>query len=860
MADRTAQGSSPFDIFFAHLDAAHILTNLQLAEIAAKAKKSSRSPKPNEVAGWLVREQWLSRWQAETLLAGGGHSLRLGKYILLDKLGAGGMGAVYKALEVGGMGRTVAVKTMADHLLDKPQSVGRFRREIQAAAALSHPNIIRIYDAESLGRKHFLVMEYVEGCDLESVLEKQGPLPVPVACDFVRQASLGLQHAHEKGMIHRDIKPQNLFVCHGPDNLPQVKILDMGLAKFARDGDAALTGTGQLLGTPDYMAPEQVDDFKHIDIRADIYSLGCTLFKLLTGRAPFTAAGENPMRRMLARLAQEAPPIRSHRGDVPLPLEAVIARMLARTVADRFQTPQVVADALAPFTNLDSAELTAATSLNDVTLKSDSLTRTHEIQQAILEQSRGTIQSESAAELEIEARIDSDLDQFYRQLAVQAEQRPVSAERQAPKTSNPVALDGTPATMTNARWRKHVGTVLLATFALTAIGSTAWFQLGSTTLVIDIPAGDREGVELFVDGKKVWVREAGPIEVPGSWGERKIKIIRPKHHDIVEAVTLGYGKRKTYMPRWKYRQPPGLTAPFSPKSAKEGQEGWAKYLEKPPKFINSNGMEFMLIPPGEFMMGTSEDEAESLITIDSNTADWRPMVASESPRHRVRITIPFYMQTTEVTLGQFRQFVDATGYRTEGEIDGKGGFGLKSGEREPRQRAEFIWNNPRFTPTDDHPVVFVSWNDAVAFANWLHSVDGKDYRLPTEAQWEYCCRAGTETWWYSGSSEVGLGDYAWYFATSVGGTHPTGRKQPNAFGLFDLHGNVMEWTADGAKTHYLSTAPVDDPVGPSESSNRILRGGYYSGEAVNVRSGRRFWNEPTYRHQYYGFRLSMTYD
>ncbi len=204
------------------------------------------------------------------------------RYRVLALLGAGGMGAVYKA-EHRLMERLVALKVMAARLLGNAAMVERFRREVKAAARLAHPNIVTAHDAEQAGDLHFLVMEYVEGTDLARVVAERGPLPVGEACDYVRQAAMGLQHAHEHGMIHRDIKPHNLMLT------PQgtVKMLDFGLARLAGEAGSQPgggTAQGTVLGTVDYMAPEQADDAHQADIRSDIYSLGCTLYHLLSGR------------------------------------------------------------------------------------------------------------------------------------------------------------------------------------------------------------------------------------------------------------------------------------------------------------------------------------------------------------------------------------------------------------------------------------------------------------------------------------------------------------------------------------------------------------------------------------------------
>jgi WD40 repeat protein len=244
------------------------------------------------------------------------------------------------------MERPVALKVIKKALTDDPGVVERFRREVKAAARLSHPNIVHAYDAEQAGDTHFLVMEYVEGTDLGKRVKERGPLPVREACDYVRQAALGLEHARERGLVHRDVKPQNLMLT--PQGV--IKILDFGLAQLASAAAGSLTGLGTLMGTPDYIAPEQARDARSADIRADVYSLGCTLYHLLAGRPPF---GEGlPLERVVAHLERPPRPLAEVRRELPSGLVAVVERMMAKDPARRYQTPGAVAEALAPFAGL----------------------------------------------------------------------------------------------------------------------------------------------------------------------------------------------------------------------------------------------------------------------------------------------------------------------------------------------------------------------------------------------------------------------------------------------------------------------------------------------------------------------------
>ena len=292
---------------------------------------------------------------------------KLNGYQILGELGRGGMGVVYKALHQR-MNRTVAVKVIEQSHLANPDAIHRFYREVQAAAQLSHPNIVLAYDAGEYDGSNYFVMEYVEGLDLGSLIKQRGTLSVEEACHCIRQIARGLQHAHEQGLVHRDIKPSNLLATWaagpmGPNARPlsnsrseigdplsvgrsTIKILDMGLALLHEPTavNAALTQNNRVIGTADYMAPEQWTNAHKVDIRADLYSLGCTFYYLLTGDVLFPDA--EPMEKMLKHHLDEPAPIAGFRDDVPPRVSEIIEKLLAKKPQDRFQEPGELVDAL----------------------------------------------------------------------------------------------------------------------------------------------------------------------------------------------------------------------------------------------------------------------------------------------------------------------------------------------------------------------------------------------------------------------------------------------------------------------------------------------------------------------------------
>jgi serine/threonine protein kinase len=303
--------------------------------------------KPDQLAKALVRAGMLTSFQAEKLLSGRWRGFLIsGKYRLLERLGAGGMGAVYLCEHIL-MGRRVALKVLPIAQAEDPASLARFYREAKAVARLDHPNIVRAHDIDREDKLHFLVLEFIDGVNLHDFVKKNGTLGPGRAAHYIRQAALGLEHANEAGLVHRDIKPGNLLL----DRQGVVKLLDMGLARFFDDDGGAFAKAyeqGYSIGTADYMAPEQTLDYR-VDIRADIYSLGGTFYYLLVGKSPFQD-GTMPQ-KMIWHQVRQPKPVRSLRPDVPEGMTQVLCKMIAKEAERRYQSPAEVADALAEFTS-----------------------------------------------------------------------------------------------------------------------------------------------------------------------------------------------------------------------------------------------------------------------------------------------------------------------------------------------------------------------------------------------------------------------------------------------------------------------------------------------------------------------------
>lgn len=388
---------------------------LDVAQLEEVVRLRSRCGDAWALAQDLLDREWLTAYQLNQIFQGHAATLTIGPFVILERIGEGGMGQVFKARQKM-LSRTVALKVIRKECMNNPKVINRFKREIRAAGQLSHPHIVRAFDADQVNGTYYIAMEYIDGVDLAKYVRDNGPLPINQACEYIRQAALGLQHAFERGMVHRDIKPANLLVAKGipserrrssgliqrPLNLPPkttpgdsgmskadlhrssslipraelaelypwgvVKILDMGLARctdpITGEASTHLTQLGSVLGTPEYIAPEQARDSHASDVRADLYSLGCTFYFLLTGQPPFpygtltekllqhqldAVPAVDPIRReRLTTWRREHPDanITANMMHVPKPVEEILLRLLAKHPEDRYQTPIELANEL----------------------------------------------------------------------------------------------------------------------------------------------------------------------------------------------------------------------------------------------------------------------------------------------------------------------------------------------------------------------------------------------------------------------------------------------------------------------------------------------------------------------------------
>ncbi len=331
-------------------------------------------------------------------------------------------------------------------------------------------------------------------------------------------------------------------------------------------------------------------------------------------------------------------------------------------------------------------------------------------------------------------------------------------------------------------------------------------------------------VEIKVDGDVVELAKVvGRQGLVLSARDHRLEVASEGFEDYASSFTVRVGSQEVLRVALTAKPPPGpppAIAPFDAAAARQHQETWSKHLGLPVETANSIGMKMQLIPAGEFTMGSPPGEGKP----------------DEHPQHPVRITKPFWIGAREVTVGEFRQFVNESGYTVTSEG----------------------WKTAFPSQTDDHPVSGINWTEAKAFCDWLSKKEHKEYRLPTEAEWEYACRAGSAGKYCFGDDGAALGEYAWHSGNSGSQTRPVGQKKPNPWGLHDVHGNAWEWCADWYGSDYYASSPTDDPQGPSSGADRVLRGGSWSYDPRSARSAMRGRLAPDDRDLNFGFRVART--
>ena len=831
-----------------------------------------------------------------------------GDYEILEPIAEGGMGVVYKARQAK-LNRLVALKMIRSCELADEAQIERFYSEAQAAAKLDHPGIVPVHEVGQQNGQHFFSMAFVDGMSLHEWVNNGGLLRPTRAAELMKTIAEAVQFGHEKGIVHRDIKPHNILL----DETESPRVTDFGLAKH---GDSEMTVAGQVMGTPSYMPPEQAEGRPEaIGVVSDVYSLGATLYYVLTGRPPFQAAAPTETLRQV--INDDPVPPRTLNPDIPRNLETICLKCLRKQPAGRYASAQEFADDLARWLENRPIVARRVTAIEKTWLWCRRRPVILGAGMAILfaaavfaglaaaeqrrnlrDRVRTTVNSISTTRGVILPPL-KDLDEFPREMVlaelreqfedttdgrklplayalayygdVRAEFLVSQVARASPdEVDNLVAALGKSkaesiaalkkaarAAERQKNWRHKARLALLASYLeahslaeemcrLQPYPQRTWFIEECSTWHGDLS----KLLQLAADSDNGPLR-ASLVLAAGSAPESDVSAVTKQRWE--RSLTSWYQSRPDALTHsasawciqnWKL----SLPEIASSKSPLGGMD-W---------HVNGAGMTMLKIPAGRF--------------VRRNTSLPPHIKAIEQT---VTLTRSFLLADSEVTRGQFQQFINDSDYPN-----------TEKPSNWPEERS-------RRSPTERHPVTWVKWYDAVLFCNWLSKKEGltpcyertgeketiyvfqgkrkkreydvwrlvpsaNGYRLPTEAEWEYACRAGTRTRFSHGDDESLLDRYAVYRASRT----EVGRSRlPNARGLFDVHGNVWEFCTDRYRRPFGfgNEDSVTDPIGTERGLIRAFRGGSFNFLARNAGSGFRLTNNPVYMGEHLGFRVARTY-
>ena len=761
------------------------------------------------------------------------------KYRIEEKLGEGGMGSVFRARRLF-MDDFVAIKFMRPEVLSDAEVRRRFYQEAQAAARIKHPNVVTVHDfGETPAGVLYMVMELLQGGSLGQRLQKNGPLEVNHVLDIGLQICQALTCMHESNVIHRDLKPDNIMLIGDHNAGEMVKVVDFGVAKIL-ESSLRLTRLRDRVGSPEYSSPQQCLG-QEVDCRTDLYSLGVVFYECLCGRVPFEALRETDL---LAAIVHKMPP----RLDEKIPgfpglVADLVHWLLAKKPEER------------PFSAAEVAKCLQSLRYGKVTLQVYPEGDAKATVAAAPPTSPAALAPPVTAATEVPA-------------AGRAKTAPRRTRLQQPgaasKPGSPKSLSGTviytpkeiwPPPRRKRRqersWRRPRRAMSLAVFVLTVLLSDGALKVsatrkpGGSALAVLKPRPAREAFEEKRIATPAVSTPANSSTAAAAARERPLNLER--REELSDKIILASREARDAVPLASAKRLPNL--------------GWWRG-SRPRSFRDDPLMEIRSALPAGMVAVPGASYKQGDVFGDGST--------NEKPAHWVRVE-GYFISPYEVTNKEYLAFVNETGTHLPEWMQPGSKYHFKTGKDDLYRRLGVALDDPT------HPVVGVSWDDAVAFCEWLSSKSSQRYRLPTEAEWELAARGGSRPSRYSwgdGAPKLALGGNVgdeslkqilpewpiiWRaYNDAFAYTAPVGRYGANGLGIYDMSGNVWEWCSDWYKDDYYQLKVLSNPQGPAQGSKRSIRGGSWSDTPAKVRISQRMGMQPSFQSNNLGFRVVAT--
>ncbi len=735
----------------------------------------------------------------------------IGDFKLLRRLGTGGMGDVWLAYQ-DTMDRHVALKILSPTLTDDEKFVSRFLQEVKISAKLHHPNIVTSFYAGVHKGIYYLAISFVDGHGLDEIMANRGIIDETVALDICIKIADALKYAWNKfKIVHRDIKPANIMISREEED---VHLMDMGISKNLTE-DSALTLTGMIIGTPYYMSPEQARGDVDLDCRADIYALGSTLYHMVAGEVPYDST--HTIGILTKLISDPFPDPREKNPGLSDACALLLEKMMQKNARDRQQSWEEVIRDLKKVASDENSGKTAE------------IPRPQQPAPPLKKENANVTASPCPS-----CGKGNKVDSLF---CVQCGK---SLTQECPECGQKVSV------LMNFCSKCGVDIKIILQLKIILDTLKKEHQEQHWQKLADLCCSLPEKKELTAKKAAEILTEILRLK---SEAEKNLQLEKAYEKADVSAKALAdQGKNIEAMNALQDFLNEYPKNDYSPeiihrinklkRSSYQGPEPGDELL------VEGANLNMVPIEPGEFLMGSP---AGGFLGIGGEKGRQK----NESPQHLVRLTSPFWIGKYPVTIAEYLFFLNCPD--NQGELE----WTPVSCSMDQAGAAHDCWSDPQ------KPIVEISWLEATNFCKWLTSretkynrlPEGYIFRLPTEAEWEYCCRAGSTTGFHFGDSDEQLPEYAWYKRNSEGKSHPVGQKNPNTWGLYDMIGNVWEWCHD--KYGDYSASEALDPFGSTFGFGFVRRGGSWINDADRCRSASRNYWDAKCAYNYLGFRLAL---